>query len=91
MNVILKGCGCDKCLGNNVRIEKVSTVGEGMTLLLIGLATSFLIIGIPLAIWGLIKLIAGYKYRVYCTTCGYQGFLSKGFGEKVIIEHNGHL
>lgn len=75
---------CDTCLKRNIYIEKESIVGEGFMFLLLGLATSFIVIGIPFIIVGIIKIMRGYRYRMYCADCGDSITVSRPVGERII-------
>lgn len=82
----LKRLHCDSCGSREIYIERESTVGEGVLCLIVGLATSFFILGIPLVIVGIVKLMRGYKWRVYCQTCGDSIMLPKSAGHGMIKE-----
>lgn len=75
---------CDSCLKRNIYIERESIVGEGFMCLILGLATSMILIGIPLVIAGIIKIMRGYKYRMYCADCGESVTVSREAGERII-------
>ena len=80
----LRDLYCDYCNGRVIYIEKESVLGQGAILLTLGVLTCGIIIGIPFIIVGGIKLMRGYRYRMYCPKCGKSFYINKFKGEQII-------
>lgn len=66
----IKEYHCDSCKRVTVYAEKESVTEMGFVFIILGLCTSMFLVGIPLLVVGIIKVMRGYRYKCTCRTCG---------------------